>query len=102
MKVIQKVFWLPWYLIVSFLDIWRHIDVSLVGDQFCNGRRVEKVSFTVESYPQLNHIFFISTYFLSRTPLLASKDQLYQSKIVFKCSKILITDATISVKKKQK
>lgn len=102
MKVIQKVFWLPWYLIVSFLDIWRHIDVSLVGDQFCNGRRVEKVSFTVEIYPQLNHIFFISTYFLSRTPLLASKDQLYQSKIVFKCSKILITDATISVKKKQK
>ena len=102
MKVIQKVFWLPWYLIVSFLDIWRHIDVSLVGDQFCNGRRVEKVSFTVEIYPQLNHTFFISTYFLSRTPLLASKDQLYQSKIVFKCSKTLITDATISVRKKTK
>ena len=70
-----------------------------MGDQFCNGRRVEKVSFTGEIYPQLNHIFFISTYFLSRTPLLASKDQLYQSKIVFKCSKILITDAPISVKK---
>ena len=73
-----------------------------MGDQFCNGRRVEKVSFTGEIYPQLNHIFFISTYFLSRTPLLASKDQLYQSKIVFKCSKILITDATISVKTKTK
>ena len=39
---------------------------------------------------------------MSRTPLLASKDQLYQSKIVFKCSKILITGATISVKTKTK